>query len=123
MGHLVLGSLDELDFTPEIVIDCAGAPSVPEESLAIIAPQGLFIAAGYTVVPEFDFAKVSRKELTLQGVRSGTRGDLENIIRLLSERKIQLPEIFTWDLDDINHALDALRQGSVPGKAVIVIGN
>jgi propanol-preferring alcohol dehydrogenase len=121
LRYRVLESIDELDFAPEIVIDCAGAPTIPKRSAEIIAPQGLFIAAGYTVVPEFNFAYVSRKELTLRGVRSGTRVDLEKTIRLLSEGKIRLPEIFTWRLEEINQALDALRQGNVSGKAVIVI--
>lgn len=121
LSYKVLGSLDELDFAPEIVIDCAGAPTVPQKSVEIISSQGFFIAAGYTIVPEFNFAYVSRKELTLRGVRSGTRQDLEKTIRLLSERKIRLPEISTWKLEDINQALHALRQGNVAGKAVIVI--
>lgn len=121
LRYRVFGSIDELDFAPEIVIDCAGAPTIPERSAEILAPQGLFIAAGYTVVPEFNFAFVSRKELTLRGVRSGNRDDLKKTIRLLSEGKIRLPEIFTWNLEKINQALDALRQGNVAGKAVIVI--
>jgi 2-desacetyl-2-hydroxyethyl bacteriochlorophyllide A dehydrogenase len=121
LGYRVLGSMDELDFAPEIVIDCAGAPAIPEMSAEIIAPQGLFIAAGYTVIPNFNFAWVSRKEMTLRGVRSGTRDDLVNTIRLLSQGKIRLPEIFTWKLEKINQALNALRAGNVDGKAVIVI--
>ncbi len=121
MGYTTLKNLDELDFAPEIVIDAAGAAPIPEKAIEIMAPQGLFIAAGYTVVPEFNFAHVSRKELTLQGVRSGSRQDLERVISMLAERKIRLPEISTWKLEEINHALEALRKGEVPGKAVIEV--
>lgn len=121
LGYKVYASLDELTVAPEIIIDCAGVPAVPEQAIQASAPQGLYIAAGYAVAPNFNFALVSRKEITLRGVRSGTRQDLQNAISSLSLGKIRLPEIFTWRLTEINEALNALRRGAVGGKAVIVI--
>jgi len=80
----------------------------------------MYLLAGYSLVPEMDFAAVARKEAEIRGIRSGRRQDLESIIALAASRQIQLPEIAEWRLSVANDALTALREKRVPGKAVIV---
>ncbi len=120
LGHPVAAELETLGTPASVVVDCAGAPSVTAAALELLEPRGTFILVGYTSLTDFDAAPIARKELTLKGVRSGTRAHLEAVIQLAVERAIRLPPAATWPITDINAAFEALREGRVAGKAVIV---
>lgn len=75
--------------------------------------------AGYAVTPELDFAPIARKELTVRGVRSGSRRDLERVLSLAADRRIHLSSVSNWPLEQIDEAFASLRCGAVDGKAVI----
>ncbi len=53
-------------------------------------------------------------------MRSGNRRDLVRALELAASGRIRLPEITTYPLSAIDGAFEALRSGTVPGKAVIV---
>jgi propanol-preferring alcohol dehydrogenase len=101
------------------VIDCAGQPDVVDTLLGLLEPGGLYLSVGYAVLPEFDLAVVARRELTIRGIRSGRRTDLEAVLLLAAHGELALPPIDTWPLDHVNDAFSALRSGSVAGKAVV----
>lgn len=118
-GHAVVADLAEIEQRIDCVVECSGSPSVPAPALELLAPRGLLLIAGYAVVPELDFAPIARKELTVRGVRSGSRRDLERVLALAAERRIQLPSVSNWPLEQIDEAFASLRRGTVDGKAVI----
>jgi 2-desacetyl-2-hydroxyethyl bacteriochlorophyllide A dehydrogenase len=119
MGHDVRPSIAAVPETPDGVIDAAGAPEVLPWALGALAPRGVYVAAAYGPVPAADLTPASRKELTIRGIRSGRREDLERIIDLAAAGAILLPPVQRWSLSEIDGALAALRARSVPGKAVI----
>ena len=90
------------------------------DSIEALAPAGVYVAAGYATVPSFELPHVARKELTIRGVRSGSRRDLVHVLDLAGSGRIRLLAIRTWPLDEINQAFAALRERRVPGKAVIL---
>jgi 2-desacetyl-2-hydroxyethyl bacteriochlorophyllide A dehydrogenase len=118
-GYPTVASLRELTAVPDVIIDCSGDPDVTAGSMEALAPGGIYIAAGYATVPSFELAHVARKELTLRGVRSGSRADLVNVMNLAATGRIRLPPIKVWPLTEINDAFAALREKRVDGKAVI----
>jgi len=120
VGHDVVASIEEATLPADVVIDCAGSPSIVADGVRALAPRGTYLLAGYSRVPEMDLAAVARKEATLRGIRSGRRSDLAWISGLAASGAIRLPEISSWPLTDVNAALAALRDRRVPGKAVIV---
>lgn len=120
LGHDVAESFDEVPDQADVVIDCTGAASAVIPGVERVAARGLYVLAGYSKVPHFDFAVVSRKEATIRGIRSGRREDLEALIGLAASRRVRLPALSRWRLSEINDALDALRHGEVDGKAIIV---
>jgi 2-desacetyl-2-hydroxyethyl bacteriochlorophyllide A dehydrogenase len=120
LGYQVVAKLGELDHPPDTIIDCAGNAQVTVDSIEALAPAGMYVAAGYATVPSFELPHVARKELTLRGVRSGSRDDLVQVMDLTASGRISLPLIQTWALNDINQAFSALRDRRVPGKAVVV---
>jgi len=120
IGHRVVHGVGELDARPDAVVDCTGAPEVLPWALDALLPRGTFVAASYAVISGLNMALVSRKELTIRGVRSGSRSDLVDVLDLAASQRIRMPNIRTWGLVEINEALAELRAGSVAGKAVIV---
>jgi len=121
LGHTTAATLDEVP-TPDVVLDCAGDPSVFLFALDRLAPRGLYVAIGYGHVPAVYLAPVARKELTIRGVRSGSRADLEEALDLAASGSIRLPTVSTWTIEEINDAFRALRAGDVAGKALIIFG-
>jgi propanol-preferring alcohol dehydrogenase len=120
LGHDAVSSFDEITPFFDAVVDCAGVPEVAVPSLRVLGPKGIYVLAGYARIPDLDLAVVSRKELQILGVRSGSRRDLERSLVETAEGRMRLPEIRTWPLADIDVALDKLRRGDVLGKAVIL---
>jgi 2-desacetyl-2-hydroxyethyl bacteriochlorophyllide A dehydrogenase len=120
IGHDVVASMSQASAPVDVVIDCTGSADVLAPGLQALGPQGCYILAGYARVPDVDLAVVARKELTIRGIRSGRREDLERCLQLTADGHMRLPEISRWPLQDVNAALVALRERRVPGKAVIV---
>jgi 2-desacetyl-2-hydroxyethyl bacteriochlorophyllide A dehydrogenase len=119
LGHAVVATAENAP-RPDVVIDCAGAPAATLWALDALRPRGTLVIVGYGVLPSFDSAPIARKELSVVGVRSGARGDLEHALMLAAAGRIRLPAISRFRLTAIDEAFEALRSGSVPGKAVIV---
>jgi 2-desacetyl-2-hydroxyethyl bacteriochlorophyllide A dehydrogenase len=103
------------------VIDCAGVPAIVPGLLELLLPHGMYLSVGYATIPALDLALVSRRELTVRGIRSGRRSDLKAILRLVAQGRVQLPRVDTWQLDAVNDAIRSLRAGDVAGKAVVAI--
>jgi D-arabinose 1-dehydrogenase-like Zn-dependent alcohol dehydrogenase len=121
-GYDVFESLDDLVSSVAGIVDCAADPAMVGHELELMRPHGMYLSVGYCTVPEFDLGVVARRELTIRGIRSGTPGDLREVLRLAAERVIRLPTPSVWSLDDVNEALHALRDGVVAGKAIVVNG-
>jgi 2-desacetyl-2-hydroxyethyl bacteriochlorophyllide A dehydrogenase len=119
LGLAAVASLAETDDLLDVIVDCAGAPQAVAPMLSRLAARGRYLSVGYSTVPELDLAVVSRRELTIRGIRSGTPADLARILSLAADGTIRPPACQTWGLEGINEALDALRRGTVAGKAVI----
>ena len=119
LGHDVVDRADALDIQPGIVIDAAGDPSLVGWALDALEPHGTYVLGGYGTVDSLDLAPAARKELSVLGVRSGRREDLERVMLLASQRHIHVPDAESWALGDIDDAFRALRGGQVAGKAVI----
>lgn len=120
-GHSVVSKVESVDMRPDLILDCAGEATVPPLALDLLVARGRLVVVGYTKT-SIDFAVVARKELTIRGIRSGSRNDLVGALRFAAEHRIRLPEVRTWSLSNINDAFANLREGAVPGKAIIDFG-
>jgi alcohol dehydrogenase, propanol-preferring len=120
LDHSVVESLGAVIAPAMVVADCAGTAAVAPAALELLAPKGMLVVVGYTQHASFDLAPIARKELTVRGIRSGSRDHLEGVLRLAADGAIRLPPIETWPMTEINAALRGLREGHVAGKAVVV---
>ena len=58
-------------------------------------------------------------EVTLTTVVAGTLSDLHEVVRLAQTHRLTMP-LTTYSLEDINHAIDDLRSGTISGRAVVL---
>jgi 2-desacetyl-2-hydroxyethyl bacteriochlorophyllide A dehydrogenase len=119
LDHETASSLVDVPGSPDAVVDAAGAPEIFAWAVERLAPRGIHVLAGYGPVPAIDLAPIARKELTVRGVRSGSRAALEEALDFAARGALRLPPISIWPLSRINEAFEALRCGAVEGKAVI----
>lgn len=118
----VVSEVDSLNAEFSVVIDCAGDPALVRAGLELLRPRGRYICVGYGEVPNLDLSVVAHRELSIHGIRSGSRRDLEEVLALVAEGALCPPPVETWPLVEVNDALKALRCGRVAGKAVVVTG-
>lgn len=118
-GYSVFDSIRDVQPYTAVFSNCTGSRAIPPQAFEILRPTGQFSAAGHTKVPEVNFAPIARKELTVRGVRSGSRKDLLHILELADSHRIRIPSIESRPLEEINEAIRFLREGQVAGKAVV----
>jgi alcohol dehydrogenase, propanol-preferring len=70
-------------------------------------------------MPAFDYDKLLWGERQIRSVANVTRQDARDFLALAAELKIR-PSIRTFSLDDANRALEAVKNETVDGSAVIV---
>lgn len=119
LGYDVVTSIGEYTGAPDVVIDCTGDPTVLPWALGALRPRGLVVVAAYSVVAAMDTAPIARKELSIRGVRSGSRADLVQVLDAAASGRIRLPPLDLWTLPEIDDAIAALRTRRVAGKAII----
>lgn len=85
-----------------------------------LGPHGTVAVVAYGVVDRFDTTRISRKELTVRGVRSGTKDQLRSILRLAAEGTVGKFPVREWELGGLTAALEGIRSGDDPAKPVIV---
>jgi propanol-preferring alcohol dehydrogenase len=118
IGLATAATLEEGDEPLGAIVDCAGAPGLLDRGLELLGPRGTYVVAGYGPV-EPHMAPLARKELSIRGVRSGRREDLERVLAAVAAGDVRAPEATVWPLAEIDAAFAALRAGTVSGKAVI----
>lgn len=118
-GFAVARELDAVTEEPAVVIDCGGRGDALGWAVGALVPHGLAVVVAYGVVDRFDTTQISRKELTVRGVRSGTRDQLRKVLRLAAEGSAGGFPVREWALAEVNGALEAARAGD-PAKQVVV---
>jgi 2-desacetyl-2-hydroxyethyl bacteriochlorophyllide A dehydrogenase len=107
----------DVDF--QCAVDCAGQQATLRGALDLLQPHGTMVVVGYREV-SLDLAVVARKELTIEGVRSGSRADLISALELYASGKIAGLPVARWPLHEIDGAFDSVRR-ALPFKAVVVM--
>ena len=88
----------------DIVIDTAGAESVPEQAVRMVRRGGLVVVVAiYTSTPRFDFNSLVSTEVSMTGSLAYTQADVEDAVRLISSGEIRTRQLVTEivGLDDV----------------------
>jgi S-(hydroxymethyl)glutathione dehydrogenase/alcohol dehydrogenase len=110
----------------DVCIDNTGAPSVINMAYRITRPQGKTVLVG---VPNFkDNISIHSLPLHFGKTLTGSHGgdtqptfDIPRYLKLFQAGKLKLSELVTdvFDLGEINHAIDRMRDGRLAGRCII----
>jgi propanol-preferring alcohol dehydrogenase len=71
-------------------------------------------------IPEFDYDRLLWGERQIRSVANMTRADARDFLRIAGEIGLR-PKVTAFPLERVNEALQAIRQDSIDGAAVIVL--
>lgn len=100
--------------------DFVGIEGSIEQAVLASRKGGKVVVVGY-VVPEVraPMLRLVYDEVSIQGSRSSTRQDLQQIVDLVASGRITPVIGERLALENVNGALDALRAGSIIGRPVV----
>ncbi|MGH9047068.1 MAG: alcohol dehydrogenase catalytic domain-containing protein [Acidimicrobiales bacterium] len=105
----------------DLVIDFVGSDETHSDSLAALARGGTYSIVGYGGTLNAPSISLVVNERTVVGNLVGTWPDLYELLELHSAGKVVL-RTERHRLEEVNEVLEALRQGQVFGRAVLVPG-
>jgi NAD+-dependent secondary alcohol dehydrogenase Adh1 len=103
----------------EVILDFVGEKGAVEDGIAMIQDGGFYYVIGYgqnLVVPTID---IISREISFIGNLVGTYTDLEELMTLTAQGKVQL-HTSTYPLDAINDAMADLDGGRLQGRGILV---
>jgi D-arabinose 1-dehydrogenase-like Zn-dependent alcohol dehydrogenase len=103
------------------VFDCVGTSESMRLAARLVRKCGRIVMIGEEPqCAPVTSTEIAQRELEIIGSRNGTRQDMVEAINLLEKAVVKPVIAARFPLDDINHALDAMRRG-VPGRIVVEI--
>jgi NAD+-dependent secondary alcohol dehydrogenase Adh1 len=103
----------------DLVIDFVGADSTHADSLAALSRGGTYSVVGYGGTVQAPSVRLVNSEHSIVANLVGTWPDLYELLELHAAGKLSL-RTQRHRLDEVNEVLEALRQGEVFGRAVLV---
>jgi D-arabinose 1-dehydrogenase-like Zn-dependent alcohol dehydrogenase len=115
------GALDWSGGGADVAFDGSGAPAGFRTALDGLRPGGRLVAVGYVVGADYayDSSRVPLDEITIVGVRPGTREEAIEVLDALARGVVRPAVMDAVPLDDVNGALDRLRSGEAVGRMVV----
>ena len=103
----------------DVVLELVGTKKAMENALNSLGRTGRYVIIGYTKDKlELSPLNLVVGEFKVLGSVSYTHRDLEDVINLAHERKIDPYISQTFRLEEVPHALELLREGKISGRAV-----
>lgn len=104
----------------DVIIDCVGAENTISDSIRIISKGGAIVVVGlFGNLIKVSLAPLVLNEYKIIGSLWGNYNELREVIELQSQGKIK-SNIRKFTLNEINQAIDLLKQGEIVGRGVII---
>jgi alcohol dehydrogenase, propanol-preferring len=105
----------------DVAFDGSGAPTGFRTAIDALRPGGRLVAVGYQVGVDYayDSSRVPLDEITIVGVRPGTREEAAEVLDALAQGSVRPTVMDAVPLDEVNEALDRLRAGDAVGRIVV----
>jgi D-arabinose 1-dehydrogenase-like Zn-dependent alcohol dehydrogenase len=107
----------------QCVFDCVGSVQSLADACRLVMSGGRVVVVGEQehFVPATS-TEIAQRELEIIGSRNGTRQDLVEAIRLVERGLVRPPIAARFPLEDINHAMQRVREGAA-GRVVVEVAN
>jgi NAD+-dependent secondary alcohol dehydrogenase Adh1 len=103
----------------EAIIDFVGEKGAIEDGIAMVQDGGFYYVIGYGENIDIPTIDVISREISFIGNLVGTYVDLQDLMTLTAQGKVQL-HTTTYPLDAINDAMNDLDNGRLQGRGILV---
>jgi NAD+-dependent secondary alcohol dehydrogenase Adh1 len=103
----------------EVILDFVGEKGAVEDGIEMIQDGGFYYVIGYGQKLEVPTIDIISREISFIGNLVGTYTDLEDLMTLTAQGKVNL-HTSTYPLDAINDAMADLDQGRLQGRGILV---
>lgn len=105
----------------DVVLDTVGSVETLQRAFSITRSAGRIVAVGYSLDSRVDLptARFVLEEVELVGSRYVAMDELERVIRMVADGKVEVVVDRVLPLDRANEALEALEAGDVVGRIVL----
>lgn len=109
----------------DVVIETVGHPDTLCWSLPSLRPGGRLVIVGYSPLNPFplDSMAIHYNEWEIVGARASTQPELEEVIRLVQQKKVVPVVDRTFPLEMANQALKEVEDGRAVGRLVLEVGD
>lgn len=106
----------------DVALDFVSTQSALDTDFALIRPDGVIILVGYTPdsPSQIRTMDIVMNEFRLIGSRASGLKELDEMIQMIEEKRIEPVVSRTYTLEEVNHALEDLRNGRIIGRAVVI---
>ncbi|MDO5112136.1 MAG: zinc-binding dehydrogenase [Clostridia bacterium] len=112
--------LDFKDDGLEVIIDFAGSGKTTADALEAVAPGGTVVVVGMTKLEStINTGSLILKEVNVIGSVGGSKKDIEAVLTLMKEGRLQI-DVLKTTFDDVPENLELLHQGKVTGGRMIM---
>ncbi|NMI01866.1 alcohol dehydrogenase catalytic domain-containing protein [Pseudonocardia acidicola] len=125
-AEAIFGTEDAIDGVAEltgglgadVVIDFVAEHDTPDRALRMLRQGGTYSIVGYGADLHIPTVEMVLKEITVLGNLVGNYADLDGLMKLVVNGRVQL-ETRDYPLDAAAQALDDLENGRIQGRAVL----
>jgi NAD+-dependent secondary alcohol dehydrogenase Adh1 len=103
----------------EVILDFVGEKGAVEDGIAMIQDGGFYYVIGYGQNLDIPTIDIISREISFIGNLVGTYTDLEELMTLTAQGKVQL-RTSSYPLDAINDAMADLDEGRLHGRGILV---
>ena len=103
----------------EVVLDFVGEQGAVEDGIAMLQDGGFYHVIGYGQNLDIPTIDIISREISFIGDLVGTYTDLQDLMTLTAQGKVQL-RTSTYPLDAINDAIADLDQGRLHGRGILL---
>lgn len=104
----------------DAVFELVGSEQTMPAALAMLRRQGRVIFVGYSSARlQLNPLELVLRETRLLSSLGNTRAELREVVRLAAAGDLRIPIAGEYALEDVDMALDALRNGQIMGRAVM----
>ena len=104
----------------DVIVDCVGAPNTTSVSMSLLAKGGALAVVGlFGSQITLPVLPTVINEYCVMGSLWGNYNELCEVIELAKQNKIR-HALQTFKLENINNAIDKLREGQILGRAIVV---
>jgi (R,R)-butanediol dehydrogenase/meso-butanediol dehydrogenase/diacetyl reductase len=108
----------------DAAIECSGRADAAEAALAALGRAGVLVFSGTGMKwPRFNGNRIILNELTIVGSLEYSRDDYDESLALLASGRLPTDELIEPEdvpLSSVQHAMEQLVAGELPGKVLVV---